>query len=76
MSAKVCPVSRDEFRQQAQAVEVTIGGIPLRAEVKEFQTGSLGWHVSGKATLQVGGKPVSVQVGLNLTIIGSKELPQ
>ena len=26
--------------------------------------------------VDVGGKPVSVQIGLNLTIVGSKELPQ
>jgi hypothetical protein len=46
------------------------------AEVKEFSTGSLGWYLNGKTTVEVGGTPVSVQIGLNLTIVGSKELPQ
>jgi len=50
--------------------------VPLQAEVKEFSTGSLGWYLNGKTTIDVGGTPVSVQIGMNLTIVGSKELPQ
>ena len=69
-----CPISRQQFRDHAQPVEVNINGIPLVAEVKEFSTGSLGWHINGKTTLSVGGTPVSVQIGLNMTIVGSKEL--
>ena len=46
------------------------------AEVKEFSTGSLGWYLNGKATLEIDGKPVQVQIGLNLTLVGSKELPK
>jgi hypothetical protein len=71
-----CPVSRAEFRAGAKPIKVTIGEVPLMAEVKEFSTGSLGWYLNGKTTIEVGGTPVSVQIGLNLTIIGSKELPQ
>jgi hypothetical protein len=71
-----CPISRPEFRQKAKPVTVTINGIPLQAEVKEFSTGSLGWYLNGKTMIDVGGTPVSVQIGLNLTIVGSKELPQ
>ena len=47
---------------------------PRAAPTKEFSTGSL--VASGKTTIQVNGKPVTVQIGMNLTIIGSKELPQ
>ena len=50
-----------------------VEGVPLTAEPKEFSTGSFGWYLSGKATVMVDGKPVQVQVGANLTIIGSKE---
>ena len=70
-----CPISRAEFRSQAKAVTVTVGSVPLVAEVKEFSTGSLGWYLNGKTSIEVGGKPVSVQIGMNLTIVGSKELP-
>jgi hypothetical protein len=71
-----CPISRAEFRTQAKPVTVTIAGVPLVAEVKEFSTGSLGWYLNGKTTVEVNGTPVSVQIGLNLTIVGSKELPR
>ncbi len=56
---------------------VTLAGSPpLLAEVKEFSTGSLGWYLNSKATIDVGGTLVTVQIGLNLTIVGSKELPK
>ena len=71
-----CPVTRSDFRAKAKPVTVTINNIPLQAEVKEFSTGSLGWYLNGKTTIDVGGTPVSVQIGMNLTIVGSKELPR
>lgn len=71
-----CPISRTEFRAGAKPVTVNIAGVPLVAEVKEFSTGSLGWYLNGKTTVDVNGTPVSVQIGLNLTIVGSKELPR
>jgi hypothetical protein len=74
--AKTCPISRQHFQEHAKPVEVTINGVPLLAEVKEFSTGSLGWYLSGKTTVSIGGTPVSVQIGLNLTIVGSKDLPK
>ncbi|MBL8148385.1 MAG: hypothetical protein JNN15_00475 [Blastocatellia bacterium] len=75
--AKVkCPVTRSEFREQAQPVTVEINGTAMTAQVKEFSTGSLGWYLNGKTTVEVGGKQVSVQIGMNLTIVGSKELPK
>jgi hypothetical protein len=70
-----CPISRAAFRAGAKPVTVTINGVPLMCEVKEFSTGSLGWYLNGKTMIEVGNTPVSVQIGLNLTIVGSKELP-
>jgi hypothetical protein len=71
-----CPITRAEFHQKAQPVNVVIDNVPLQAEVKEFSTGSLGWNINGKTMIDVGGKKVSVQIGLNLTIVGSKDLPK
>ena len=71
-----CPITRADFRAKAKAVTVMIGDQRLVAEVKEFSTGSLGWYLNGKTTIDIGGTLVSVQIGLNLTIIGSKELPK
>ena len=76
MAKTSCPVTRAEFLQNAQPVEVVINGVPLVAEVKEFSTGSLGWYLNGKTTVRVNDKPVSVQIGMNLTVVGSKDLPK
>jgi hypothetical protein len=75
MAKTTCPINRSEFRAKAKPVPVTIGNVPLMAEVKEFSTGSLGWYLNGKTTIDIGGTLVSVQIGMNLTIVGSKELP-
>ena len=69
-----CPISHTEFVTNAKPVTITIGDQKLQAEVKEFSTGSLGWYLNGKTTVEIDGKPVSVQIGMNLTIVGSKEL--
>ena len=74
--AKPCPITRAEFRAGAKPLQVTINGTPMLAEVKEFSTGSLGWYVNGKTMVDVDGKAVNVQIGLNMTIVGSKELPK
>lgn len=76
MAKTNCPISRSQFLDKAKAVTVTINSVPLQAVVKEFSTGSLGWYLNGKTTIEVDGTPVSVQIGLNLTIVGSKELPR
>lgn len=72
--AKACPITRAEFREHAKPVTVKINDIPMVAEVKEFSTGSLGWYMNGKTVIEIAGKPVSVQIGLNLTLVGSKDL--
>ncbi len=73
MAKTTCSISRADFLAKAEQVKVDIGGVTLFAEPKEFSTGSFGWYLSGKATIQVDGKPVAVQVGANLAVIGSKE---
>jgi hypothetical protein len=76
MAKTTCPITRSQFHESARPVTVVINGVPLLAEVKEFSTGSLGWYLNGKTTIQVGDTPVPVQIGMNLTIVGSKELPK
>ena len=73
---KECPVSRDEFRTHARPLTVTIDGQAYVADVKEFDSGSLGWNLSGKANVVINGKTCRVQMGANLTVIKSKELPK
>jgi hypothetical protein len=73
-----CPITRTQFRTKAQPVKVVIGTEQVREfliPIKEFSTGSLGWYLNEKISVTIDGVPVQVQVGLNMTIIGSKELP-
>ena len=72
----VCPVTRSEFRSRARPVTVTIGDAPMAVPTKEFSTGSFGWYLNGKTMIEIDGTPVAVQLGLTLTVIGSKELPE
>ena len=71
-----CPITRAQFREKAEPIKVVIDGKEVEVEVKEFSTGSLGWYLNTKISLQIDGVSVPVQIGLNLTIVGSKELPQ
>ena len=76
MAKTTCPITRDEFNQHAQTLKITVGDKTFTAKPKNFSTGSLGWNVNDKITMEINGKEVIVQVGMNLTIVGSKELPQ
>ena len=73
MAKTSCPITRTQFTEKAEPLKVVINGQELLAEVKEFSTGSFGWYLNGKILVPIDGKNVSVQVGMNLTIVGSKE---
>ena len=73
MAKSPCPVSKTQFLDKAEPVKITIGNQEIIADKGEFSTGSFGWYYNGKTTITVDGKPLSIQVGLNLTVVGSKE---
>lgn len=73
MAKTSCPVTKAQFLEKAEAVKIVIGGNEMLADKREFSTGSFGWYLNNKTTITVDGKPLSVQVGLNLTVVGSKE---
>ena len=70
--ATTCPITQSAFVANAQPVEVSIAGSMLTASPKTFSTGSFGWYLNGKVTIMVDGKPLTVQVGANLAVVGSK----
>lgn len=70
----VCPLTRDEFNKKADEIIVVIAGREFNLEPREFSTGSLGWNLNEKVEVKVNGKTVKCQVGLNVTVIGSKEV--
>jgi hypothetical protein len=71
--AKVSPISRTQFIEKAEPVKIVIAGQEVIADKKEFSTGSFGWYYNGKVNITVDGKLLPIQVGLNLTVVGSKE---
>jgi hypothetical protein len=72
MAKTQCPIGRDDFWNCAEPLTVEVNHIPMTAEPKEFSTGSLGWYLNGKTTVKVGDANVPVQIGMNVTVIGSK----
>jgi hypothetical protein len=73
MAKSPCPLTKTQFLDKAEPVTIHIGNSEIVADKREFSTGSFGWYYNGKTTVMVDGKPLSVQVGLNLTVVGSKE---
>ena len=72
-----CPITRDQFGEQAKGITVVIDGRTMTADPKEFSTGSMGWNINDKADVRLAdGTSVRVQIGVNLTVIGSKDLPK
>ena len=71
-----CPISREQFKSGAKPIKVTVEGREFELDPKEFSTKSLGWNLSDKADVMVGGVKCKCQIGLNVTIIGSKEAPE
>ncbi len=69
----LCPISRADFLAKAQPLTIDLNGFPVTAEAREFSTGSFGWYVNAKAPIEVDGKKVQVQVGMNLIVVGSKD---
>ena len=73
MAKSPCPVTAAQFAEKAEALKITINGSDMLAEVKAFSTGSFGWYLNGKTVIMIDGKAVSVQIGMNMTVVGSKE---
>ena len=69
-------LARATLLEKAQLVEVVIHGISMTADVKQFSTAPLEWQLTGKTNLKVGENSKSVPIGMNLTIVGSKEPPK
>lgn len=69
---KRSPIPREEFRHHAEPLQAVIAGIEMEIPIKEYSTGSFGWHLVGKLGITVAGVEVPVQMGLVFTVIGSR----
>src|SRR5262245_58663261 len=75
------PITRAQFREKAPSIVIKIAapGMPEQEYTlspREFETGSLGWNLSDKMRVKIDGVDVAVQIGLNLIVVGSKDLPK
>ena len=61
------------FESQAQPLTVEVLGNIATGEARSFSSGNKGWYLGGKIEVTVGKKKLWAQLGLNLTILGSKQ---
>lgn len=67
------PQIRNEmFLANAEPIEIDVGGTKMVALPRTFLSGSVGFYCGQKVTIMVGGKPIILQVGVTLTVVGSK----
>src|SRR5437899_10060403 len=65
------PMTKKDFTTTARPVNVTIAGQTLQAVPKAFATGSVGFRLNGKVTVQLpNGETAKLQVNGNLVIVG------
>ena len=65
-------MTKEQFGQFAKPLRVLIEETPVHALPKRFSTGSVGWNANAKTQIVVNGEQLEVQVGVNLTVIGTK----
>jgi hypothetical protein len=66
-------MSKDQFGQFAKPLRVLIEETTIHALPKRFSTGSVGWNANAKTQIVVNGEALEIQVGVNLTVIGTKD---
>jgi hypothetical protein len=68
-------MTKEQFGQSAKLLRILIDESPIFAFPKRFSTGSIGWNANGKTQIVVNGEALEVQIGINLTVIGTKNQP-
>ena len=68
-----CPVTLAQFNEKAEPLKINVNGSDMIAEAKNFATGSFGWYMNAKTVVMIEGKAYSVQIGMNMIVVGSKD---
>eukprot|EP00041_Stephanoeca_diplocostata_P019469 m.420196 g.420196 ORF g.420196 m.420196 type:complete len:197 (+) comp21314_c0_seq2:217-807(+) len=61
-----------DFLANANDLEVKLFGNTVKGEPREFTSGKYGWYAGGKIEVEVNGKTIWGQLGINLVMIGSQ----
>lgn len=70
-------MTRERFAEKAESIKVQINGVPMTAFTKyENPDKSFGWMINDKMKVTVDGVLLDCQLGLNITVIGSKPVKQ
>ncbi|GBE60696.1 apicomplexan specific protein [Babesia ovata] len=66
-------MTRSEFMKNAPKLKVQIEDSLFNVAPRTFSTDSCGWYLSEKVKLDICGQTIICQVGLNCTVVGSKQ---
>lgn len=66
-------MSSEQFMRDAPNMELEIFGNRVSGAPRSFSSNNKGWYAGGKIQVQVGKKLVWAQLGVNCSIIGSKD---
>lgn len=62
-------MTRKHFMDKAKDVHIEVYGKKVKIPKKQFSTNSVGWYANTKVTVEVDGRELVVQAGLNLTYV-------
>ncbi|CDI76699.1 hypothetical protein, conserved [Eimeria acervulina] len=66
-------MSRSAFLEKAPVMASKIGDMTFDMKPRTFSSGSCGWFHGGKVAIKVGDQEIWCQLGVNCTVLGSKE---
>merc|ERR1711865_807470 len=66
-------MTRSKFMSSAPEMELNIWGNKLIGKPRSFSSDNMGWYTGGKVEVEVDGKVIWGSIGINLTIMGSKD---
>ncbi|CDJ42992.1 hypothetical protein, conserved [Eimeria tenella] len=66
-------MSRQSFLEKAPVMNSKIGNLIFQMKPRTFSSGSCGWFHGGKVAIKVGDQEIWCQLGVNCTVLGSKE---
>lgn len=68
-------VSRADFARHAKPLTIKVDDNLKVAPTKDFSSGSYGWFLTEKGVIMINGKPVKVQLQVQVIVVHSREEP-